>query len=189
MKPTLIAILALVFTLVSCNESDSKDYHEIKLKKIEGEQLIVYQTDNARIQVLQTDLLKCSKERDDYFGNSEEYSIEATLNEIISKSVNQPIVISDTIGTKLIDENLLLNESDSEQRINHPNSPYTGLGEEIEWCLFDIAKTGRLIIYSDSLTNPIDRIFIVETKTDWYGTISIISADSTLILGRLTWIK
>lgn len=189
MKPRLITFLALIFTLVSCNERDTKKYYEITLNKLEREPSIIYQTDNVRIQVSQTDILECSKERDDHFGNSEEYSIVTTLKEIISKSVNQPVIISDTIGTKLIDKNDPLNDSDSTQRISDPNSPYSGIGEEIVWCLFDIAKTGRMNIYSDSLTYPIDKIFIVERNTSLFGTISIISADSSLILERLTWIK
>lgn len=177
-------ILILISMFTYCSEHNKTI---VKLNGFANQTTVVYQTENADYYIGYKDLVEYCKDMDNGEPNDFTYS---QIIEYIESYPNQPILIPDTLGTKLEKESeVFFTENDSLVRVRDQGHPYAYITDDVAWSIIKFAKEGKLKIYVKDINSFVDTIVVDRVETDWYGETNITLTNDSIIFSQLRWIN
>jgi hypothetical protein len=186
MKMRFIIQIILILTI---GFSSCVDHNKtvVVLKQSDGESDVIYRTLSADFYFEKTELIKyCEKEND---GEANDFTYPQIIEYITTFNGN-PIIIPDTLGTKMeFEKEVMFNQSDSLIKVRDQDHPYAYINDDIRWAVIEFVKKGELRIYHNETANFLDTIIVDKVDTDWYGETNITLMNDSIIFSQLRWLK
>ena len=170
--------------LTSCNEHNKTT---VILKGYAGQATVIYQTEIADYYIGYNDLVAYCENEDN--GEPNDFSFNQII-EYLESYPNKPILIPDTLGTKLeMESEVLFTDSDSLIRVRDQNHPYAYITDDIRWSIITFAKKGNIKIFVKEINSFVDTVVVDKVETDWYGETKITLTNDSIIFSQLRWIR
>ncbi|WP_346883125.1 hypothetical protein [uncultured Algibacter sp.] len=177
-KFTSCIILLIIIITNSCNEHNKS---VIALSKSKHNESVIYQTPLADFYFEKKELIDyCEKENN---GEPNDF-IYPQIIEYITKYGENPVIIPDTLGTKMrIEKEVIL------IRVRDHEHPYRFITDDIRWAIISFAEKGKLKISHKKSNKFLDTIIIDKVDTDYYGKTNITLTNNSVFFSNLRWIK
>jgi len=184
MKFQHILLLALIF-LTSCRWLNQKNAN-LPIEPFPKE--VIYVTENLNFHFDYFEILKhCEKEDND----EDNDFIYRDLHKYITNYPNDPILIPDTLATKIMHKrevHFIDIEGDSLIRVRNQEHPHAYVTDNLPWIILKFARKERIRIFHKEKATFLTQIKVVKIDTKNHGVTVIKLKDNSEIYSVLRWI-
>jgi hypothetical protein len=178
------SVMVILIYLVACSPHSKT---EVTLREYKDLTYVIFQTQAADFYFEKEELIKYCNDKNDGEANDFRY---LEIIKYISEYHGKPILIPDTLGTKMaIEKDVMLNQSNSIIRIRDQNHPYAYINDYIELSVISFTKNEKIRIYHNTSKMFLSSAIIDEINTSSYGETNITLENDSIIFSVLNWIR